>query len=349
MKVNFTDKVDISSTTRQITDEGYLSGKAVLTTVGVQQYDRSLLTGDAKDAGTLVGVFRSHDTVFNSETMNSARMKPITQEHPNKFINASNYASLARGHLGDTVSRVDDKKIGSSVLVTDKELVDDITTGNLKEVSLGYTCNIKEGKGTFEGQDYEYMFDGPMFINHLAVVPAGRCGASVSILDKQEKTQMTLDQQIDDLCKNPEAVKKLKDALEKLEPKENKTTDAGTQTPVEDAAKKKLEDEAAQAKKIQDAAMKRSAFLDKARLLIQDEKIHEKTNREILELAFKDQVQEIKDKSDDYLMALLDTEAAKRQKAGVTFSDAAKTSGEFGDAKVFTSKEIKKLTQGNKK
>ena len=178
------DRMNLAAGGREITPEGYLSAKAAVTTVGIQEYMGSELLqyGFDVDSNATYGVFRGSETVFHPDTENSLKLKPITCEHPMGDVTADNYNDLSVGVVGETVERLDNKRLGAKIQITQSEIVDAVRSG-VSEVSLGYDCDIIEESGTYDGQSFQFRFDGGMYINHLAVVKAGRCGETVRILD----------------------------------------------------------------------------------------------------------------------------------------------------------------------
>lgn len=187
-KILITDSFKLKQTTRELTDEGYLKAKAALTSVGVQQYDLSNLTGDMNDKGKIVGVFRPPETVFHEETINSAKLKPITKNHPNENVNSDNYYHYSVGNIGENVERIDKRRLGATIQINDKDIVESILDGKSKELSFGYSASIMPKVGKYLNDDYQYIFDGAMKINHCAIVDKGRCGETVSILDSKEES-----------------------------------------------------------------------------------------------------------------------------------------------------------------
>ncbi len=198
-KIQVTDQVELpTQSTRTLTPEGYLKATAAVTKIGIQLY---CARDFGIDSDEKIGVFRPAETVFHPETIESLKMKPIVLLHPEQDVNSTNHSRLAIGSVGEKVEAIDSERLGASIQITDDAIVKQILGREVEELSLGYDVFIISEEGSFLGQDYVYKMDGPMLNNHLAIVPEGRCGDSVKILDKGEdnvnKTQM---------------IKKLKDA-----------------------------------------------------------------------------------------------------------------------------------------
>lgn len=183
-RIQIADNISLPVTsTRELTPEGYLKATAAITKVGVQMYSARDFGVDSDE---LVGVFRPPETVFHPETMESIKLKPITTLHPETDVDSTNVSRLSVGTVGETVEPIDSERLGAAIQITDEPIVKAVLGREIEELSLGYDTFVISMPGTFNGQDYLYQIDGPMICNHLAIVPEGRCGDSVKILDKGE-------------------------------------------------------------------------------------------------------------------------------------------------------------------
>lgn len=192
IKLRISDDVELPTmSTRTLTEEGYLKATAAVTKVGVQMYPASQFGIESDEP---IGVYRPAETVFHPETIESLKMKPIVLMHPEQDVDSTNHSRLAVGSVGENVSPIDADRLGASIQITDESVVKGILAREIEELSLGYDTFVISEDGTFNGQKYLYRMDGPMINNHLAIVPEGRCGDSVKILDqggvKVNKKQM---------------------------------------------------------------------------------------------------------------------------------------------------------------
>ena len=186
IKLRISDDVELPIvSTRTLTEEGYLKAVAAVTKVGVQMYPASQFGLDSDDP---IGVFRPAETVFHPETIESLKMKPIVLLHPEQDVDSTNHSRLAIGSVGENVSPIDADRLGASIQITDDAVVKGILSREIEELSLGYDTFVVSEEGNFNGQKYLYRMDGPMINNHLAIVPEGRCGDSVRILDQGDET-----------------------------------------------------------------------------------------------------------------------------------------------------------------
>jgi hypothetical protein len=89
--------------------------------------------------------------------------------------------SLVIGSTG-TDARFDGHFLLNSIVVWTKEAIDAIESGDAQELSCAYKYRADMTPGTWEG----HPFSGRMrdiVGNHVALVPEGRCGPSVSVAD----------------------------------------------------------------------------------------------------------------------------------------------------------------------
>jgi hypothetical protein len=76
------------------------------------------------------------------------------------YANApENTARHQRGHLGETIAREGDK-VRAPMLVTDGSLVKAVLEGK-QQLSCGYTCDLEEAPGDWQGQRYEGSSEHP--------------------------------------------------------------------------------------------------------------------------------------------------------------------------------------------
>lgn len=170
--------------TRYLQPDGSLLCKNVpIARTGSQVYLPEEI-GLEPDASGTVTVYRTEDEVFSEETMASFEGVAVTLRHPEDkdgnivFVNPSNFAELAHGHIQNVRRGGGDKSdlLIADVLVKRQEAIDAINAG-LIEVSCGYDAQYKQ---LSPGKGKQYQITG----NHLAVgLEKGRAGARCSIGD----------------------------------------------------------------------------------------------------------------------------------------------------------------------
>ena len=181
-----TDEVRLSS--RTVTDEGFLNARASVTCVGVQRYTGSELMDcvDGLDASKLYNVYRPADVVFHDATLKSLPLKPVTINHPINDVDSSNYRNNTIGVTGEKVDVSDGENLLTNITIFDGKVVDRVLKDG-SELSLGYDVDIEKRCGEYKGEKYSLCMNGPMIVNHLALVEKGRCGNNVKILDGVKK------------------------------------------------------------------------------------------------------------------------------------------------------------------
>lgn len=161
------------------TPEGYLiCADAILARTGKQEYKRSELFGDACDnPDEIIEVDRPSEEVFSPKTMASFENKPVTIEHPDEDVNVENYKIYAVGFLRDVrKATIDGREVMvGNLVITDKDAIKAIETGELTDLSCGYDCDIA---------DVEHPSQSHIQGNHIALCEEGRAGIA-RIIDSE--------------------------------------------------------------------------------------------------------------------------------------------------------------------
>lgn len=156
------------------TGEGFLICKNVpIARTGKQIYRAADINLDG-DPDREIDVNRYEEDVFDKAAIASFEGKPVTDGHPPEDVKPENYQTYSKGHA-QRVHRDGDFLV-ADLYINDPVLIDEIRNNVKREVSCGYLC--------------DYVPDGDSFKqtrirgNHVAVVPRGRAGHSVSIKDE---------------------------------------------------------------------------------------------------------------------------------------------------------------------
>lgn len=153
------------------TPEGYLiCTDAILSRTGKQEYKRCEIFGDACDEpDKIVNVDRVDAEVFSDKAMASFENKPICIEHPDHDVNAENHNELAVGFVRDVHKGEDEGKpvMMGTLVITDKDAVEAVESGEYKELSCGYDCDIDD-----DDNPQQRNIRG----NHVALCKHGRAG-----------------------------------------------------------------------------------------------------------------------------------------------------------------------------
>jgi len=187
MKYYFTARL---GETRYLQADGSLLCKDVpIARTGTQVYLPEEINLEADFSGT-VTVWRTEDEVFSVETIASFEGVAVTLEHPQGddgeivFVNPSNFAELAHGHIQNVRRGTGDKSdlLIADVLVKRQEAIDAIQAG-FTDVSCGYDAKYKQ---LAPGKGKQYQITG----NHLAVgIDRGRAGGRCAIGDSVPSTR----------------------------------------------------------------------------------------------------------------------------------------------------------------
>lgn len=182
MKIARFDVGEIRGTT-EFTDEGYLKADAVVTRYGVFDYQNP--------DGTLRREYRPKEEVINDASLETMKMIPITNNHPEeRLVNSENAKKLSVGYTGETIS-YDDCYVMARLIITDQETIDDIVKRGKKELSLGYTVDLIDEKGDFEGERYDFKQSNIKY-NHLSIVNSARAGSQARLnLDAQDAVEIS--------------------------------------------------------------------------------------------------------------------------------------------------------------
>jgi len=156
-----------------LTPEGYLEFEGNIAAAGlVQMYS---------DGTETWGELRLPEHVFAPSSLRSFHKKPITDDHPDDFVNVDNWDKLARGNLGSNI-RPDEsgKHVRADMLVTSPELIQKMIDGK-RQLSNAYTTVTVLAPGFFQGKAYKFIqteIEG----NANAVVDQARAGPTARAL-----------------------------------------------------------------------------------------------------------------------------------------------------------------------
>jgi hypothetical protein len=107
-------------------------------------------------------------------------MIPITDLHPvDGIVNVENAKQLAVGFTGENLHH-DGIFISLPLSITTKQGIEAVKVKNRKQLSLGYSLDLEQQPGTFNGDDYDCRQKNIKY-NHLALVERGRAGENVRI------------------------------------------------------------------------------------------------------------------------------------------------------------------------
>ncbi|AYQ38325.1 MULTISPECIES: DUF2213 domain-containing protein [Burkholderia cepacia complex] len=165
---------------RSLTPEGFLLCEDVpVARTGEMLYADGEVPIEAGPDG-LIRISRTPEEVFRDQTLASCAGKPVTLDHPDDFVTPATFSALGKGVMlnirrGDGI---ENDLILADLLITAQDAIDAVQDEEIEEVSLGYEA------------DYEQVSPGRgvqrnIVVNHVAIVPRGRCGPRCAIGDKE--------------------------------------------------------------------------------------------------------------------------------------------------------------------
>jgi hypothetical protein len=171
------------------TPEGFLTGRAVVTNVGVFSYRN-------KD-GSITRELRLPEEVFDSASLESMKLKPVVNSHPTEKVTDENVKKYQVGSLGSNPSSTvqernydgftpldkltDGFHVAIDMIINDAEAINDILNGK-RALSMGYECEIEtvEPGSVWCGMEYDCI-QRKIRYNHAAIEDAARAGDAARI------------------------------------------------------------------------------------------------------------------------------------------------------------------------
>lgn len=170
MQLRFDKAQAITGTVR--TDEGYLEVTAPVGRTGILLYRTT-------DGGT-IREYVPESTLFNQDSMNSLKLKPVTNLHPEEMVDPTSFRELAVGTVGETITR-EGNLLLAKFIIADLDTIEEIESGNIQELSLGYFATTEDRTGVSpEGETYDSVQLSRKY-NHLALVNSARGGSILKI------------------------------------------------------------------------------------------------------------------------------------------------------------------------
>lgn len=167
------DSIPLSDT--YFTPEGYLIDNPILTRVGIFEYHNP--------DGTIRRELRLPEEVFAQESLASYKGKPVILTHEAGMIDSDN---VQQEQIGTILSEgtQDGDNVRAQIIIHDARKLD----YGLRELSLGYSLDLEEVPGEWQGQPYDAI-QRNIRVNHLALVEKARAGDSARLNIDGEDTQ----------------------------------------------------------------------------------------------------------------------------------------------------------------
>jgi hypothetical protein len=162
----------------ELTPEGYLRVWASIARTGIQHYT------DAD--GSIRKEFRPESEVASPESLASFAGKAITMEHPPVLLDSETTKDYQIGFTGSEIV-YDNGFVRAVMTITDRETIDRVVRGDVREVSAGYRVNFDSTPGVTDSGEHYDGIQKDISGNHVAIVRRGRAGPEVKLhLDRQD-------------------------------------------------------------------------------------------------------------------------------------------------------------------
>lgn len=147
----------------------------ILTRVGIFEYRRP--------DGSIRRELRLPEEVFAPESLASYKGKPVILTHEAGMIDSDN---VQQEQIGTILSdgTQDGDNVRAQIIIHDARKLD----YGLRELSLGYSLDLEEAPGEWQGQPYDAI-QRNIRVNHLALVEKARAGDSARLNIDGEDTQ----------------------------------------------------------------------------------------------------------------------------------------------------------------
>lgn len=174
VRVHRTDFATTATSVEQ-TPQGGVRVRARVARTGVLRY--------SDPSGRTWGEYRPPEEVLAEDSLATLRGATVTDLHPQDLVSPESYRELVRGHAHDDVATEEGRYVAATLAINDADLCRKVLTGERRDVSAGYTCEVEPTPGvTPEGEAYDGIQRRIRF-NHVAVGPRGwgRSGTDVGL------------------------------------------------------------------------------------------------------------------------------------------------------------------------
>lgn len=174
-----------SESNRSVDNNGWIEIKDnPISKVGVFPYSGASI--GASEPNRIYNVLRPEEELNNPATIESFKLLPWTDDHPDKLLGpeaAGRRPIDEKGVRGVTGENVyfKDGILYANIKILSEYLKDLIDAGK-KELSAGYGCFYEMASGVWNGIKYDAI-QRNIRGNHLALVEQGRMGPDVAVLD----------------------------------------------------------------------------------------------------------------------------------------------------------------------
>ena len=151
--------------------------------IGVFSYSGRVISPDL-DPDKLYGVYRPPEELQSAECIESFKLLPWTDDHPQRLL-GDGLPAEDHGFEGVIGEKVffdpADGMLKANIKVFSQRHADLINSGK-RELSAGYHCKYEYAPGEWNGKPYQFV-QRQIRGNHLASVDSGRMGPEVAVMD----------------------------------------------------------------------------------------------------------------------------------------------------------------------
>lgn len=162
------------------TEEGYLRDRPIVTRTGIFEYSNS--------DGSVRRELRLPEDVFDPASLASYRGKPVVITHDAGLISKENVHEHQIGTILSEGYR-SGENVRAEIVIHDTDAMKDC---KMKELSLGYSLDLEEAPGEWNGQHYDAI-QRNIRINHLALVSEARAGEKARLNIDGRDSKKTLE------------------------------------------------------------------------------------------------------------------------------------------------------------
>ena len=179
--------------------------------------------------------------IYSDKFLKQIEGYPFVLEHPTENgqpvdVTSENYKRYIKGALFNPEAQKDKKRTAAELIVYDKDTVEAIESGDIKELSAKYASDDVKENGTFEGKAYNIKQTN-MVLNHLALTEAGRAGDKVKVLISKQNS-IRRNNMADEKDEFDENGKKIPKANEDLLPPESEEHEAEEEETIQSLSKR---------------------------------------------------------------------------------------------------------------
>lgn len=116
--------------------------------------------------------YRPPEEVLNPDSLASMRDAPVTILHPPGLVTRDVWDDVAIGHVGSDAVPEGERLVTTALVIQSGPAVARVKSGELCETSAGYTCDLDESPGIFDGVACTRV-QRTIRYNHVAIGPEG--------------------------------------------------------------------------------------------------------------------------------------------------------------------------------